>query len=1153
MRYIYFLLLILFLGSSKFKAQIDTSFWFVAPNISSDLGDNPIKMHFTSYNAPTTVIIRQPANGTFTPISFTMAANSYTNTVLTASISGIENNVADVILPRGFWISSSSSVSVVYSIESGTNKEMLSLKGQKAIGIDFYTPFQNSWRSAIPSSTNAYNCSAIDIVATQNNTQLVLTPRANIIGHNKDVTFTKILQKGQTFSMQDTTALAPTKLAGSIISADKPVAITITSSGLRNAGCTSNVSDQITNSSYAGTDFVITRGNSGVDKVYILATVNATSVTATHTGTLGTMINTGETYTVDASLSPLTYIKTTKPVYVLHVTGFGCKLSGEQIPNFYCAGTYTTAFMRTAVDSFGLNLYTRNGFQSNFLLNGSAALVPASGFSVVPGTGGTIVGARFYYTTGQIPVGSYNTVTNSGDIFGCGVTEGKSNSGGSYYHVNDFLSYPDVNAGPATATICSNTSLSLNGYAGGGNVTGQWFTSGFGSFTSGTVALTNTYVPSPLDTAANLTPIKIVLQSTGPCPSRTDTIKVKVLPAPLVNASVDQVKCGNNGTVTLNGSVQGSTSSGAWSTLGCGSFVPSNTLLSTSYVPCSADTAAGSVKLVLISTNNGLCIAVTDTIKITYTKPPLVNAGPATATLCSNNPNLVLTGIVSGSSNTGKWTSSGTGVFTPNNISLNSTYVPSSADVTASTVTIRLQSTNNGLCFAVFDSIMVNFTTPPIVSAGVDLYSCKNSPAVALNGTVTGATNSGVWSGGTGTYNPNNTVLNATYTPSAAEATAGFVILTLTSSNNGNCLAVSDQVRIDFKDKPLANFNINPVCQDVASLFQDASSPIASGAFISGWDWRFGDGSTQTGTVSGTDKNPAHTYTLSGTYSATLIVRNSYGCYDTIQKPVIIYGLPNAAFGYSRSCAGTGLKINFSDSSTIAPPDTIVTYQWDYGGLGTSSLMNPSKTFTYAATYNIKHTVISNKGCQGTITKTVVITPRPKAGFFFSNNSGANIGTTVIFTDTSKNAAAWAWTFGDGNSSNIPSPTNVYFANGTYTVTQIVTDQFGCKDTARKTLSVINVETNFSNLIPNAISPNDDGKNDIWRLDFIQIFYPDAIVEIYNRWGEQIFYSHDGYKIAWDGTYKGKPLPVGTYFYVINLNSPKDEQNIYKGPILLVK
>ena len=86
--------------------------------------------------------------------------------------------------------------------------------------------------------------------------------------------------------------------------------------------------------------------------------------------------------------------------------------------------------------------------------------------------------------------------------------------------------------------------------------------------------------------------------------------------------------------------------------------------------------------------------------------------------------------------------------------------------------------------------------------------------------------------------------------------------------------------------------------------------------------------------------------------------------------------------------------------------------------------------------------------------------------------------------------------------------------------------------------------------IPNGFSPNGDGKNDVWQIDFIDQF-PDCEVEVYNRWGEQLFYSK-GYAIPFNGQYKGKNLPVGTYYYVVKLNHPNYPKP-YTSPLTIFR
>jgi gliding motility-associated-like protein len=74
-------------------------------------------------------------------------------------------------------------------------------------------------------------------------------------------------------------------------------------------------------------------------------------------------------------------------------------------------------------------------------------------------------------------------------------------------------------------------------------------------------------------------------------------------------------------------------------------------------------------------------------------------------------------------------------------------------------------------------------------------------------------------------------------------------------------------------------------------------------------------------------------------------------------------------------------------------------------------------------------------------------------------------------------------------------------------------------------------------------------KNDTWVIDYIDQ-YPNHVVEIYNRWGE-LLYRSTAYKNDWDGTYNGENLPVGTYYYVIELNDGKTKP--FTGPLTVLR
>ena len=1123
---------------SNVKAQIDTSFWFVAPDISQGLGDRPIYLYINTYSLSATIKLRQPANLGFTPITKVIPANSIDSINLTVFIGSVENDIPNTVLNRGLYLSASQKVSVLYSIRSSFNREYFSLKGPKALGVDFYVPMQEFWNQAPATSPKSF--SSIDIVASKNSTTLLITPKTNIIGHLASVTYSVVLQQGETYSCQDTARSGSSSLAGSIISSNNPVAVTIQSSGLSQSGCLSSIGDQITSSTFIGTDYIINKGTGNNDMIFILATQNGTQLTIDD-GTVTTpFLNFGQTH-VYSSTQPITYVKSNKPVYVLHASGYGCRMSGAQVPAFYCAGTFSASFTRASSDSLALNLFTRTGFEGNFALNGNPLLIPPASFTVVPGSLGAIKAAKIYFNTATVAVGSHNTVTNSGDIFGLGILNGSSTKGSAYAYVSEFSSYASIDAGP-NFTICANGSIALNGLVGGGNTMGTWSTNGFGAFGSGFSSLTNTYTPSQLDTTVK--PVKLFLTSNGPCPIKKDTLLLTVKPSPIVNASVDQIVCANNNTVILNGSVLGGASTGIWTSTGSGTFTPNSITLNASYLPSAADTTAGFVKLILTSTGSGICSAERDTMKITITKAPTANAGPASFSVCSNNPTVTVNGTIGGITTTGKWTTTGSGSFSPSNIILTTNYIPSVVDVTAGQVKLYLSSTNNLTCGQAKDSIIIYFTPAPSVSAGVDVFSCKNNANTVLTGIVSGPTTSGIWSGGSGSYNPTSSVLNATYTPSPSEISAGFVNLTLTSTANGSCNANNDIIKITFVPKPFANFNFLNVCLNNQTSFTDFSIPGIG--TINMWNWTFGDLSTSA------IQNPIHTYTASGIYTAQLVVRNTYGCFDTIKKTPTIYPLPIVNFGINRICTGAFLNLLFSDSTTIASPETVSQLYWDFGGPGNSNLSNPVQLFPGSGLYNITLIATSNHGCKDTLIKSISLNPRPIAGFAYSISSGINIGTTVNFIDTSKYASNWSWNFGDG-SSNVftQNSSTIYYANGVYVVTQIAYDSYGCSDTARAAIRINNVTNEISTLIPNAISPNGDGKNDIWKLEFLAILYPKTEVEIFNRWGESIYQSV-GYSAPWDGTYKGQNLPVGTYYYVINLNDVSIKEP-FKGGVLLIR
>jgi gliding motility-associated-like protein len=104
-------------------------------------------------------------------------------------------------------------------------------------------------------------------------------------------------------------------------------------------------------------------------------------------------------------------------------------------------------------------------------------------------------------------------------------------------------------------------------------------------------------------------------------------------------------------------------------------------------------------------------------------------------------------------------------------------------------------------------------------------------------------------------------------------------------------------------------------------------------------------------------------------------------------------------------------------------------------------------------------------------------------------------------------------------------------ADITYRLT--VTGPGGCQTNDQVFVKLLRIPP-----IPNTFSPNGDGKNDTWRINFLND-YPGSRIQVFTRSGKLVF-SSKGYNIEWDGTLNGKPLPVDTYYYIIEIGSGRD-------------
>ncbi|MBI4751522.1 MAG: NHL repeat-containing protein [Acidobacteria bacterium] len=256
-----------------------------------------------------------------------------------------------------------------------------------------------------------------------------------------------------------------------------------------------------------------------------------------------------------------------------------------------------------------------------------------------------------------------------------------------------------------------------------------------------------------------------------------------------VNAGPDQTICAGT-SVVLAGSLTGGATGPIW-TGGGGIFVPNATTLNAIYTPSDEEIAEGITALTLRRDNlPGVCGPINDTMFIII-NPVTVHAGPD-QTICAGT-SAILAGSCGYQAN-GTW-SGGTGTFSPNATTRDAVYTPSAAERTAGTVTLTFTMDDPpAACGPNSDTMTITINPTANANAGPDQTICAGTSAT-LAGSFDGIAYGSEWIGGGGTFIPSATTLNAVYTPSSAEITAGSVTLTLLNPV-GPCPGAVDSMTI---------------------------------------------------------------------------------------------------------------------------------------------------------------------------------------------------------------------------------------------------------------------------------------------------------------------------------------------------------------------
>ncbi len=301
------------------------------------------------------------------------------------------------------------------------------------------------------------------------------------------------------------------------------------------------------------------------------------------------------------------------------------------------------------------------------------------------------------------------------------------------------------------------------------------------------------------------------------------------------------------------------------------------------------------------------------------------------------------------------------------------------------------------------------------------------------NSTVSSGTLTSVWSFGDGSFS----TLNA---PTHVYSTSGtFTVKLVTATSNGCKDSTIRNVIVN--QQPKAVFNINDSTQCLkGNLFNFGNSSVVTGSGI--YQWSFGDASTST------VNSPAHVYSNAGTYIVKLMVYNVAGCKDSLVKQVEVYPKVTSSFNINQSsqCLRSNNFV-FANTSSVVPGT--LTMDWNFGDGVTSTLTNPSHSYTTSGNFPSKLIATSDKGCKDTTVLPVVVNPMPVAAFNINNPMQCLLGNNFVFTNVSTGTSPlnYKWTFGDGGNDNQVNSIHPYNISGTYPVNLIATTTAGCADT----------------------------------------------------------------------------------------------------------
>lgn len=275
-----------------------------------------------------------------------------------------------------------------------------------------------------------------------------------------------------------------------------------------------------------------------------------------------------------------------------------------------------------------------------------------------------------------------------------------------------------------------------------------------------------------------------------------------------------------------------------------------------------------------------------------------------------------------------------------------------------------------------------------------------------------------------------------------------------------------------------------------------------------------------------------------------------------ISNDSVLRLLPTASVQYTvEATGGNGCKLADSLLITVNPLPVInmtqdslicknsVANLWATGGVvydwypKSSVLNNTSSSAQAFPSVNTTYKVVvqTSFGCVDSSVVDISLNDVPEASFDYDLLPVCE-GVLTNFTNSSTLATGYNWVFGDGSFSTAESPSRIFEYGSSNTVVLIANNNNVCFDTASVSFNWDEAKDAIEVLVPNIITPNNDGTNDCFEYTFPKEFDNCTSFQLFNRWGLMVFDSSEfGNSFCGVNAFNNKTLSAGTYFYVLKV------------------